>query len=268
MAAATECFVDVAMGFSGKYAYSYLSPGGGAGQEASSADASAAMFDVGAIVDLPLLRTVHRLSPEVPYQFLGFTPEVTCGLGYALSNVGGKVAYKDHAQADPLPRTASINLGVTARFAAESSVVGRLSLVTLSWAAHGEDQLVWRKPNGESGYSSGLRGDIRVFHDFVLGKANPNIVKLDGWEFGLLEALYVRAGYHEDQEGLVFYRTSGFGLRFAGVYKSLVFFSGLSPQPDDLLGHIDFGYDLSRYNAQPNHPVDETLGHFLTVSYR
>lgn len=266
-AAATEYVADVALGFTGKYAYSRISPGGGAGEPATAA-ASEVMFDAGAILDLPLLRTLRRASLNVPLDFHEVIPEITGGWGYTLSNVGGGVSYTHRAQNDPLPRTATFSLGVTATFDIRNSAVGSWNVITLGWAASTEDQLLWRSPYGQWKYSSNLRGDVRVFNNLVLGHSNPEVIKHRGWELGFAEFLYLRRGSYEDHEGNLFYETEGVGVRFAGLYK--LYASHSQPRADfgGFLAHIDFGYDVSWYDAGRNHPIDDTVGHCLTFAYK
>ncbi|MFH1011813.1 MAG: hypothetical protein V1784_11345 [bacterium] len=264
LAAATASQINTAFGVTLKGADAHLSPSPYGGS------AAAFMFDFGGLLELPLVKILQGRGTDPPDEF-GLNPEVTCGLGYALTNVGGKVYYEYPGTGSPLPRTASISTGIAFELRKEDPTLGTWRILTLGWGVQGDDDLVCAT-DGSWRYSRSLRGDIRFFNDLVFGRFSPNIIKLRGWELGLIEALYVRVGAHEDPEGNVFYHTYGFGLRFAGLYKCLVASGGYRP-PDDLFRHLDIRYDFSRYDVIPYrlgdpNPLDETKGHFVSLYFR
>jgi hypothetical protein len=264
LAAATASRINTALGMTLKGADAHLTPGPYGGSPA------AFMFDFGGLLELPVVKILQGRDTDPPDEF-GLNPEVTCGLGYALSNFGGKVYYDYPGTGSPLPRAASISTGVTFELRKVDPTFGTWKMLSLGWGVQGDDDLVYAT-DGSWRYSRSLRGDIRFFNDLVFGRFNPHIVKMRGWELGLIEAFYVRTGMHEDPEGNLLYHTYGFGLRLAGLYKCLVASGGYRP-PGDLFRHLDIRYDFSRYDATPYrlgdpNPLDETKGHFVSLYFR
>src|SRR5204863_2873429 len=70
-------------------------------------------------------------------------------------------------------------------------------------------------------------GDIRFWHNIVLGESNDNVQLHKGWQLNLGEIVYIRGGSLE-APGLN-YSTSGFGFRTQGIFKLVESLNGSEP---------------------------------------
>lgn len=105
-------------------------------------DGSATMFDVGALVTLPLMDVAAAWRGEPVRLGRGVAPFLDLSAGYALQNVGGELEYSE-SQALPLPRTARLRYaaqaGADVRYAG-----GTLRALALEASMDAEDLLASR----------------------------------------------------------------------------------------------------------------------------
>jgi hypothetical protein len=172
---------DLSMGVGLKLAYSSLSPGGGAGEEAGSGTATAVAADVGLLYKATFLRGLS--------------------FGANLSNMGPKVSYIDRAQADPLPT----NLKVGFAYKIIDQEYNKLTI-----ASDINKELVVRDKNGKSQefYEA-------IFSSWGDGDLIPSIIWNVGAEYWYSTLVGLRAGYWNDDLGKVFPYTFGVSIKYS-----------------------------------------------------
>jgi hypothetical protein len=171
----------LSMGVGLKLAYSSLSPGGGAGEEAGTGTATAIAADVGLL---------YKAT------FLG-----GLSIGANLSNMGPKVAYIDRAQADPLPT----NLKLGFAYKIIESDYNKLTI-----ASDVNKELVVRDKNGKSQefYEA-------LFSAWGDGDLVPSIIWNAGLEYWYSNLVGLRGGYWNDDLGKVFPYTFGVSIKYS-----------------------------------------------------
>jgi hypothetical protein len=258
LGAMMEHYVRLGIGLTGKFAFSKL------GTNADS-KASAPMVDSGLILEVPILKSGQKSSPKIAWGNSSIEPELVAAFNYALLNFGGKVAYDEDNDGDPLPRTAAVGLGMTAALSQSLPDGGRWRWICLSAGMDANDDLIRRDDEGHSHYRAEPFGDINLLTDFIASQNDDDFIKSYGVEIGLLETLCLRTGYYSDHEERVFYHTYGSGLHLSGLLKGLRLLG--SPSFASLaasLKGVDVSYDVSVYDTCENNPLDETTFHMLT----
>jgi hypothetical protein len=258
LGAMMDHYVRLGIGLTGKVAYSKLGSDGGS-------KASAPVMDTGLILEVPVLKPRQAL-PGSDAGSPGVEPEVLVSFNYALLNIGGKVAYEDYQQADPLPRTAALGLAVTAALSRDLPDGGSWRWLYLSVGVDANDELVRRDHDGTPHYRCEPFGDINLLTDFIAAQNDRNYIKSYGTEIGLWEAFFLRTGYYSNPEGNVYYNAYGTGLHLGGLLKSLRSLrTASSTSLAASLKGWDLSYDLSVYDTHgSNDSLDETLFHMLT----
>ena len=172
---------NLAMGVGLKLAYSSLSPGGGAGEEAGSGTATAVAADLGLLYKAQFLRGLS--------------------LGANLSNMGPKVSYIDRAQADPLPT----NLKAGFAYRIIDQEYNRLTI-----ASDVNKELVKRDEFGRSDefYEA-------LFSAWGDGDLVESLIWNIGMEYWYSTLVGLRAGYWNDDLGRVFPYTFGVSLQYS-----------------------------------------------------
>jgi long-subunit fatty acid transport protein len=172
---------NFSMGVALKLAYSSLSPGGGAGQEAGSGTATAVAADVGVLYKAPFVRGLS--------------------LGANLSNMGPKVSYIDRAQADPLPT----NLKAGFAYKILDQEFNKLTI-----ASDLNKELVKRDKFGRSDefYEA-------LFSAWSDGDLVTSLIWNVGIEYWYSTLVGLRAGYWNDELGKVFPYTFGVSLKYS-----------------------------------------------------
>ena len=112
-------------------------------------------------------------------------------------------------------------------------------------------------PDFEVKYKS-LLGDIDFFHDVLKNKDNPDIIKMQGWEFNWLETIYVRQGRYKDVDGKVVYDTEGYGIGSSGLLKMIAFIFPQSQTINFFAKHFDVQYHWSKIKIDIAHPLAGT----------
>lgn len=172
---------NFSMGVALKLAYSSLSPGQGAGEEAGSGTATAIAADLGLLYKTPFLRGLS--------------------LGANLSNMGPKVSYIDRAQADPLPT--NLKMGFAYRIIDQE--YNRLTI-----ASDINKELVKRDEFGRSDefYEA-------LFSSWGDGDLISSLIWNIGLEYWYSTLVGLRAGYWNDDLGKVFPYTFGLSLKYS-----------------------------------------------------
>jgi hypothetical protein len=268
-----DAVVRASAGFTVKHLVSHLVFGGITGN-ARSGEAKAFAYDLGLLVDVPVVGILSHYGVARIEILPSWRPVVNVSFGFANNNLGrNSIVYFDAAQAEPLPRYA--RAGITLSGAIDHEV-GDLVFrpLSFSWTIESNDILVRRTPavldslghmiSGSSWeYWSGT-GGIKVFEELILGHFNRETVKKRGLELGLGEFFIARWGRFEEDRltGGRQFRTSGYGLRLGGILKLIRALNTdltSSPVMDFLLRHLDVRYDESRIATIENgSPLDGT----------
>jgi hypothetical protein len=130
--------------------------------------------DFGILLNIPIVGIVSKVS-RTPLSVLnGIEPFVDMSMGYVKSNVGDEVKYIDPSQGDPLPRTATLGLGVEAGI---SAMAGKTNwrMISLSLARQAEDILVNSHDDGTFDYKGGV-GDISIGENLFVGRVTGKAV--------------------------------------------------------------------------------------------
>jgi hypothetical protein len=242
--------VKIGLGMSIKYVESQL---GGPSFDSivRSAKVDIFAYDFGGVVQAPLFEILHNSIYLPLTDHLRLQPLFVPAIGYSINNYGGEVTYTDETQADPICRVARIGYSIdTGILMNDNNTDWRL--ISFKWAREAEDLLV-KRSGSQIKYQCGL-GDIDFFHDLIEWKGNPNIVKRQGWEFNFGEIFYYRKGKYEDPEGLVFYKTAGYGIGIAGLLKLTKIFSQ-NQNIKFFANHLDIQYHWSEIEIPPSSPL-------------
>ena len=264
-----DYFLKVGFGVNTKRITSSLSPVAIAG--AGSSEAKVTATDYGLLVQAPIFDIFQKATGE-EYRILPeFSPLADLTFGYARNNIGDKIVYVNAAQADPLPRNATIGMSM------ELGLVKQMGAYTWKWftitlAREAEDLLITRRPDGSFVYQSGT-GDISFFKHVIRGELSDNerVNLHKGWQINLAEFLYVRRGSFAESPlyGNRNYTTNGFGLRTRGLMK---FIRGMSSGENDgtflsfVLDHVDLSYDQAEYSTDG--PLGGTTFHSIGLTIR
>ena len=245
-------------------------------------DANVNAFDLGLLVDIPVIDIISKLQGKPVVIFHNTTPFFDLNVGIAQNNLGSsRVVYDDPARPVPLPRTARAGLGLNLgiNYSKEEIVIKPISF---KWTIEASAELI--KSHSDTydttfdnegniirindvqanwQYQSGL-GDIKFLDEVILGKGNAQTMKAKGWEVNFLELFFLRGGRFEEDPTLGDQRfsTTGWGLRLSGLIKCLRI---LNVTPDDktipglILNHIDFRNDHSSWTTDdPKNPLNGT----------
>jgi hypothetical protein len=218
---ATDYYVLASLGLTFKHVNSVLSNQPTA-QENGSGKASADMYDVGFLLDVPFVPIISKIVNQPIPVYNNLSPIFNFSFGISESNISKDyIYYIDKSQADPLPRFAragiELNLGV-------KYVRDNISWVPFSfkWTIEANDLLVTTDSSGYGKYQSGL-GDINFFREVILGKTNKETEKLKGWELNLGETIYIYGGrFIEDPDrGNRNFTSGGYAVSLSGLFKTL-----------------------------------------------
>jgi len=218
---------------------------GESGVQEGTAKVSA--MDFGLIAMAPVADIVSTLADTKLELLPRVEPLLDLSFGYVHGNHGGEITYVDAAQADPLPRKATLGAGLEIGFAAKIRE-SRWRIATFMLSHEAEDILVIRQSDGTFSYQDGL-GDIKFMENVIQGRMNPKATVRKGWQFQVAEILFVRGG-HVDAPGRE-YETDGFGVSINGIFKFLEF-----AKPEVSGGwigfageHFDLQYSTSKYEG-------------------
>lgn len=187
-------------------------------------------YDIGLIGEIPVVKVFGRAFGTPTKISDVLEPVFDVSIGYAHNNMGSNfVAYIDSAQADPLPRCATLGLSYKAGLNISSSM-GTWEILSGTLAREAEDVLVQRFPPptdsagnviGEPPMPQYLDGSgaIQFLNNVVLGKGNSRITLRKGWQISVGDLVLLRGGSVRGRGES--YATSGYGLRLSGLLQLL-----------------------------------------------
>jgi hypothetical protein len=242
-----EYYVKLGLGFNFKNIESNLSPIG-TEQEQGSGQAKVSATDFGMLLDVPLLGIIAGVAETSLDVMPDVSPFLDISFGYVAANHGDKVVYIDPAQADPLPRTATIGMGIELGLTS-NAFSPNWKLISFRLARQADDVLVVRYPDGSSDYQTGL-GDIDFVDNVILGKTNPKASVRKGWQVQVADVIYLRGGSVVGP-GLA-YSTSGYSICLGGLMRLLqAAMPGLEKDSWVVFmgEHFDLQYHSSKYDG-------------------
>jgi hypothetical protein len=246
-----EYVVKFAAGLTFHSVESHLSPIG-TEQEMAPGEADVTARSYGIMACLPVFDIARDLSGESIEPLPGVAPLLDLTGGMAWNNFGDRVVYVDPAQADPLPRTGRIGLGLEAGL--HSAEAGGWRVLSFAWSREADDLLVTRLPDGTWNYDSGL-GNLSFTENLLRGAAVDGVNVRTGWQIQVFELITIRNGRVNSFSS---YDTRGLGFRLSGLLKGTEVLLG-DQAPDWLVflrTHFDLEYNTSHYTA-PKSPYDD-----------
>ncbi|MBI4547864.1 MAG: hypothetical protein HY707_07790 [Ignavibacteriae bacterium] len=246
--------VRVGFGYTTKSVESKLAPFDVQGQGRQGV-AKVSTHDIGIVAQAPILKIIGEAVGAPVTVFGSAEPLIDLSFGYSRRNLGDeRVVYIDAAQADPLPRNATLGLNYTVGLNLRTpSATWEVFSATL--AREADDILVQRLPSPRDSlgfiignppppqYVDGT-GAIEFMNNVVLGKGNIHATVHKGWQINLGELIAIRGGSVRGRG--VSYTTSGYGLRLSGLMKLLDAVSASfssSPVAVFVLSHFDVHFD-------------------------
>ena len=211
--------------------------------------------DFGAILQVPFTSLLCNKLEKAVRMTTGIEPNLDLNIGYAMRNSGGYInTYW------LLPREADPGWSVNAGLCSE--VDGhRLHWLSVAWSEQAGASPIFVDPtiasistsgdtvwNYNNRYEKGL-GRFSIWQNLIVGRGSASVGVARGGQIGLGEFLYIRAGDLTYDSGLPTAATFGWGLRFDGLIKCLVFLKSISPQSPFakfLLNQVDLQYDFGR----------------------
>jgi hypothetical protein len=259
-----DSFVRAGIGMNLKFIKSHLAPG-------SSGEASTQAVDLGLALEIPVLKEQPMAPDRSMRSGSGLFPYLIPGCSYSAENIGGKLEYMSASQADPIPRIAYAGIHLRTGLQVESTNT-RFDLISFSWAREATDMLVTRSYDSniehtQIDYQWGL-DDIDPFEHLLMGKGDEKVITKKGWMVGIWDVYFARWGQYVDNEGLVRYRTSGWGMN---VMQAIRLSLSLLNQSEDndlmnwIIRQIDLEIQHSEINAGPGHPLDDTEFSGVTI---
>ena len=267
-----DYFVQAGVGLTLKFIGSSLAPFN-VNMLGKEGVASARAIDLGLMLRAPLADIFEDRVAGVVQHHPGFGPIADLSLGYSLRNVGGTISYIDDAQADLLPRNAT--LGIAGKFGIHHrsdqmqwevlsvTVVREADDITIQRFRATYDTVYTDSVNYYVNYHeppppeyTGITGAIQIFNNIILGEGNTHVTLHKGVELNFGEFVQVRAGSIRGRG--VSLITNGWGIRLAGVFKIINWMSPSfadSPVGSFLLTRFDLRFDhASREYDDPTHP--------------
>ncbi len=255
-----DYYIRVGVGFSYKFIESNLAPEWvQVGEEKGNGKGSANAHDFGIAIQVPLFEIISKVTGNSLYILPNVKPYLKSGFSYSLTNIEDKITYVDAAQADPLPR--SVYTGININTGLKLSLNKNLyNIISIKWAREANDLLVEtymdNKGISQTRYLSGFN-DIDLIDNIILGKGNSDIITNKGWEVGIGDIFFIRAGYYEDIEGRVIFDTNGLGINFVQPIRLLLELTNQKIENEFLnkiVYNVDIEYHHSEYDCEPGHP--------------
>lgn len=261
--------VDISLGLSVKHIVSDILTGGIPGVEPVPDGNIADAYDLGMLIDLPILDLVTDLPPDRP-----FFPYFNWRAGLSINNGGGEtISYYDSGRGDPLPRYARAGTGLDFGVAARSRGVS-WKIFSFKWTGEVGSILVRRYPELRDASGSLIReggwnyrpwpGAIHLPSDVISPGNNREIERKRGWEVNLFEFFAIRGGRFEEapERGGRRFDTSGWSVRLSGLMKMI------GAADECLTGNALFGLLADHIDVRYNHSSLETdeRGHPLQLT--
>jgi hypothetical protein len=269
LSVATEYLVRASIGLTYKHVNSTLSNQPTAG-ELGNASASANLYDLGFLVDVPVITLISKITDKPITVFDKISPLFNFSLGISKSNLGQEsIYYIDQAQADPLPRLARAGIGLNFGLQYNTDNISWVPF-SFKWTVEANSLCIKTDTLGRSTYKSGL-GDIDFFREVILGKTNKETDKLKGWELNLFESFYLYGGsFREDpNRGNRNFITNGYAVSLSGILKTLAL---IDPSMFDnnfmkyFLNHIGVKYNQSIINTRES-ILNDTEYYSLNITF-
>lgn len=210
--------------------------------------------DWGFIVKAPIFDILKRVHKPIIFDAC-LSPYFTPGFHYSKRNIGDKVFFIDEAQADPLPR--QVYIGVNVSMGLSYHQAGSpIDIIHFGWAREMDDLLVERNVDGTWTYVSGLH-DIKFWDDLIFGRKSDKATKHEGYQIGLAGIGFFRRGRCQDIEGMVFFKSRGYGLNFTQPLRILAALLGYQRNKLwlNIVLSLDIDYYESRLIAEQDHPL-------------
>jgi len=271
LSVAADYYVRASLGITYKHVNSVLSNQPTA-QEPGSGKASADLYDLGFLVDVPFVPLISNIVNQPIPVYNNVSPLFNFSLGISENNFGQEsIYYIDRTQADPLPRFAragiELNLGL-------KYVKNNISWIPLSfkWTIEANDLLINTDSSGRSTYQSGL-GDINFFREVILGKTNKETEKLKGWELNLGETIYIYGGslIEGPEAGNNNFTSGGYAVSISGLLKTLAV---IRPEMFEgnfmkyVLNHIGLKFNQSNITTiDKTSPLNNTDYYSLNITF-
>lgn len=193
-------------------------------------------YDLGALLQVPILEVAgigsERAQGRGSITWFEFTP----AFAYVEANRGEPLGYPDAVNSDVFPRFN--RTGIALRMAAN---------------------------RGSAEYAT-----LVAAHEVEIDKAgNWPDIKNSGLELGLMGALFIRAGNHDDRGGEIDISTMGFGVRASGLIRWLVETGKLkasSPWKRRFLNRVDLVFDMGWYDHNNDAAISDTKFYRLAVT--
>jgi hypothetical protein len=265
---AVDYFVRASIGITYKHVTSTLSDQPIA-SEVGNASASANLYDLGFLVDIPVVFIASKIINQPIKIYNNISPLFNFSLGISKSNLGQESISYLPDQTDPLPRMARAGIGLTIGFRYDRDDISWTPF-SFKWTVEANDLCVSTDSMGIGTYKSGL-GDINFFKEVILGKTNKETDKLKGWELNFAETVYIYGGsFSEDpRHGNRNFKTDGYAVNLSGILKTLaVIQPGIFENHfmKYLLNHIGIKYNQSKVNT-PYSILNNTQYYSLNVTF-
>lgn len=251
--AALDYHLDFNLGLTYKNISSKLFPNVFVEEQFISGKANENAVDIGFLITAPVLKSVTKRSHDSN----SFSPYLIVSIGYALTNIGGKVVYAVKSQADPLPRAASVGYAITSGLDLKLGE-SWLRAVSVDWSSEANDLLIRRKSNEDIAYQ-GITGDINIWKNVILGKSSNKVENHHGIRFQFLEFVGLSLGRFNGP-GWNPVTTEGYSLILRGLLQILNMATGFEG-----FRHVNFQYSWAQHSTgDALNPLNNTTYKSLT----
>ncbi len=253
--------VKFGLGYTYKWIDSEVAPAG-LGHPIGSGAAKAAAYDLGAMLQIPVVDIASRLG-HTPLVFgEGVSPLFNLTFGWTERNIGGGLYYPFQRQSDPLPRQGilgwNFEIGLQTRVDRQP-----WKLFSFTWAREASGILVSVQTTAapdSSGYPvytnhvsyMGGLGKIHPVANLLYGQTTGDITVEKGWQIQVAQCLYFREGSSSPFGGYA-YNTKGESFHLNGLVMLLESFHIWNPQHGwlaYLVDHVDLQYNTSVYTSR------------------
>lgn len=196
----------------------------GAGIERGSGNAEGTAYDIGLLFRVPVVQIAETITSGELNIVPRVKPILDLAAGLTWKNRGGKIAYFDESQADPLPGNNIHGIGITtgAEFKPKSTSIDICRFTYL------KDR----------------------YTPVIDGKKYPDSADdMSGYELGILETYQKRGGNYRDEDGELNFDTEGYTIRTDGIFKLTRIISEYFDYDSGLnraLPHLSFSYTSSK----------------------
>lgn len=222
--------------------------------------------DFGFIAQAPLFSTMLS-APQLQWNNFTITPFLTPGYFISLRNIGPKLKVKDASWRDPLPRQFYTGISLQAGLHIQNGK-DKFDLLHVHWSREADDTLVKGSEDGRTHYLTSSR-HINFWDDIILRKSNTDITSRFGYEIGVADLLFIRAGhFRSPYEANV--DTRGFGLNLTQPLRilSMLIQNEKYQQWFDILSTVDIEYHSSVFKANEDSPFIAMDGESIVIKLK